>query len=270
MLEDLESFLTEWRANGLRADIFTFAEKLPTAAPRQHCYFEWDNWAVVPIRSFSAWWTDLPQESRKNVRRAAKRGVTVTTATYDDQFVRGIQAIYNETPVRQGRNFWHYGKTFDAVKSENGTYLDRSDFLAAYANNELIGFAKLVYVDKTATLLQILAKNEHHDKRPTNALVAAAVQLCERRGIAFLIYGKYVYGNHTSSPLTEFKRRNGFLEVRVPRYYVALSPLGRFAIKCRLHAGLRHALPPKLISVALRLRSRLYSHIHQRAGVAQW
>ena len=42
-------------------------------------------------------------------------------------FSRGISNVYNETPIRQGRKFWHYGKSFDQVKAANATYLDRSE-----------------------------------------------------------------------------------------------------------------------------------------------
>jgi hypothetical protein len=95
--------------------------------------------------------------------------------------VKGIQQIYNEAPLRQGRPFWHFGKDFDTVKRENGTYLERSEFLGAHLHHELIGFIKIIYVDRIATLIQILAKNEHQDKRPMNALVANAVKLCESK-----------------------------------------------------------------------------------------
>ncbi len=39
--------------------------------------FEWDNVAAIRTTDLKAWWDGLPQESRKNVRRAAKRGVKV-------------------------------------------------------------------------------------------------------------------------------------------------------------------------------------------------
>ena len=36
---------------------------------------------------------------------------------FDDALVRGISRIYDETPTRQGRRFWHYGKDLDAAKA---------------------------------------------------------------------------------------------------------------------------------------------------------
>jgi hypothetical protein len=54
---------------------------------------------------------------------------------------------------------------------ENATYLERSEFLGAYLNDGLIGFIKIIYVDKIATLIQSISKIEHRDKRATNAFL---------------------------------------------------------------------------------------------------
>jgi hypothetical protein len=253
------AFLDEMRSSPLQADVLTFAQKIPEITPKYDYPFEWDNWAAIPITSFNDWWEKrLPQESRKNVRRAAKRGVTVKGVHFDDDFVRGIQRIYDETPVRQGRLFWHFGKDFDTIKRESSTYLDRSEFLGAYLNDELIGFVKIVYVARIATLIHILSRYEHQDKRPVNALLAKAVEVCEKKGISFLLYGKYVYEGYENSPLTEFKRRNGFEEIRYPRYFVPLSAKGRLAINCGLHKGAKGVIPGPLFNLLRRLRSEFY------------
>lgn len=241
-----------------RGDIFTFAQQVLDAHPSHPYYFELDNWAALSTTSFDAWWNQLPQEARKNVRRAAKRGVTVKVATFDDELVTGIQAIYNEMAVRQGRRFWHFGKDVETVRREMDTYLDRSDFIGAYLGGELIGFIKLTYVDRVAVITQILGKTAHQAARPMNALLASAVDLCHVKGMTFLLYGKYVYGRHKQSQLTEFKRRNGFEEVCVPRYFVPLTARGRMALKLRLHTGLRNRLPPRLVDMLLRVRSHFY------------
>ena len=239
------------------ADIFTFAQKLTDTSPRYPYLVEWDNAAVVRTTNFKEWWEDrLPQESRKNVRRAKKRGVVTKELPFNDDLVKGIQGIYNEISMRQGQPFWHFGKPFDAVKLENATYLERSDFIGAYFEDELIGFIKIIYVECVGTLIQILSKNEHHDKRPMNALVAHAVRLCERRGMSFLVYGKYAYDGNRNSPLTEFKRRNGFEEIRFPRYFVPLNFKGGLALTCRLHRGAKGLLPKPARNLLLTLRSQ--------------
>jgi hypothetical protein len=259
IVDDPTVFVEGVRESPLRADILTFAQKLPESTPKYTYDFEWDNWAAVTVTSFEEWWEKrLPQESRRNVRRAAKRGVAVKIAQFDDELVKGIQGIYNETPIRQGRRFWHFGKDFDTVKREIGTYLERSEFLGAYLNEELIGFIKIIYVDRIATIVQILAKNEHHDKRPVNAMLAKAVEVCAMRRVSFMTYGSYVYDKNENSSLTEFKRRNGFEEIRFPRYFVPVSAKGRLAIQLGLHRGVNGVIPPPVANLLRQARSQFY------------
>jgi hypothetical protein len=215
--------------------------------------------------SYKAWWESLPQPTRKNVRRAAKRGIKVAVVALDEQLVEGIRQIYDETPIRQGRRFWHHGKDLAAIKRENETYPDRSEFLGAYCGDELVGFIKMIYVDQTATIIQILSKNQHQDKRPGNALLAKAVEVCAARGKSFLIYGNYRYEGNEESPLQEFKRRNGFEEVPFPRYYVPLTIKGRMALQVNVHRGLKNALPAPMIKQIRLLRERFYQY---RFGLA--
>src|SRR5215468_6748547 len=46
LVEDPQHFLREMKKNSLRADILTFAQKIPDCVPRNRYHFEWDNWAV--------------------------------------------------------------------------------------------------------------------------------------------------------------------------------------------------------------------------------
>src|SRR5260221_2853005 len=255
IVENPDSFVSDLKRSGLRADILTFAQKIGESAPKHPYFFEWDNAAVALTENFTAWWERLPQETRKNVRRAAKRGVTLRVVKFDDDLVKGIKAIYDETPVRQGMRFWHFGKDFEMVKMENGTYLERSEFIGAYFGQELIGLIKFVYTDRTARILQILSKNAHFDKRPMNALIAKAVEVCHEKGVLYLVYSKLRFGNKKTSQLAEFKLRNGFEEMLLPRYYVPLTLKGKIALKLGLHRGLLGILPPWLINFLLGLRA---------------
>ena len=162
---------------------------------------------------------------------------------FDDELVAGIKRIYDETPIRQGRRFSHYQKDLEPVKRENSSYLERCDFLGAYFEGELIGFVKMVYVGQVARIMQILSMNAHFDKRPPNALLAKCVERCCEKGMKYFVYGKYVYGNKRNSPITEFKRRTGFEEMRFRRYYVPLTVWGGVALKLGLHHGLQGLLP---------------------------
>src|SRR5690606_11595527 len=212
--------------------------------PRYPFRVEWENWAVIPVRTYEDWWEGrLPQETRKNVRRAQKRGVEVRSVPFDDDLVRGIHRIYNETPVRQGRLFWHYGKDLEAVHRINVTYLDRSEFIGAFFGGELIGFVKVVFVDGIAELMQILSMNSHYDKRRMKALQAHTVKVCVERKCSYLVYGQYTYGSKTDSSLAEFKRRNGFEQLDFPRYYVPLTLKGKLAIMLGLHLGAANLIP---------------------------
>ena len=256
LVKDPGKHVSEMRRLKLKADLFTFAQRIPDCRPKYAYRHEMDNVAALPITTFAEWWEKrLPQESRKNVRRAGRRGVTVRTVPLDDRLVEGITEIYNETPVRQGVPFGHYGKNFATVKKEVSTLMDHCEFLGAYLGEELIGFVKLAYLGPVASILHIVSKEQHYDKRPTNALLAKAVEVCCERGKSFLIYGKYIYGNKTGSSLTEFKHRNGFEQMLFPRYYIPLTLKGRICLRLGFHRGLLGNLPPSLIALLLRARS---------------
>jgi hypothetical protein len=241
------------------ADIFTFAQRFPGSEARYNYPLRWDNVAAVPTSSYDTWWKGLSQETRRNVRISAKRGLTVSAVPFTDELVNGIREIYNETPVRQGRSFWHYGKDFETVKRDNGTYVDRAEFIAAHAGQELVAFIKMVYVDNIASIMQILCKNAHQDKKPMNAMIAKAIEICHQKGVSHLIYCKYVYHKNLDDHLTEFKRRNGFQKHSIPRYFIPLSTRGRLAISLRLHLPLSDLMPDSLVSALLKLRANYYA-----------
>jgi hypothetical protein len=256
---DPEAFVTALKRSGLRADVLTFFQRPPEVEPKFSLPLEWENYAAVQVTTFDAWWDKLPQESRKNARRAAKRGVEVRLAAFDDALVQGIHKICNETPVRQGRPFWHYGKDLETIRREHATYVDCSDFIAAYFEGELIGFIKLVYVGRLASIMTILSLNAHHDKRPMNALLTKAMEICAQKGAAYFVYGNYVYGNKKDSSLVEFKRRNGFEQLNFPRYYLPLTWKGRIYVALRLYRGAVGLLPAPVLNLLLKIRDKIYA-----------
>jgi hypothetical protein len=244
-------------SDNLRADIFTFSQKLPATEPKYQYALEWDSIAVAHITSFKNWWDSLPQETRKNVRRSEKRGVVVEVKKLDSSLVQELFELNNESSLRQGKAFTHYGKTLEQVARDQVDYLDRSDYICTYFEKELIGVLKLVYRGDVASILTFLPKTSHSDKRPANALIAKAVALCEEKGIPYLTYGMFNYGNKHHTPLREFKIRNGFGEILVPRFYVPLTAKGALSIKFKLHRGLLGLLPHKVITLLVRLRAEL-------------
>ena len=259
LVKNPATFVPALKRSGLKADVLTFFQRVPDGAPKFPLHHDLENYAVVPVTTFEAWWDKLPQEARKNARRATKRGVEVKVVSFDDELAHGIHKICNETPVRQGRPFWHYGKDFETIKQEHATYLERSEFIGAYFEGELVGFIKLVYVDRLAYILAILALNAHYDKRPMNALLAKAMEVCVQKGAGYFVYGNYVYGNKKDSSLVEFKRRNGFEQADYPRYYVPLTLKGRLYVALRLYRGVAGMLPAPVVSALWQVREKIYA-----------
>ena len=258
LVKNPATFIPALKRSGLKADVLTFFQRVPDSAPKFPFHHTPDNYAVVPITTFAAWWDALPQEARKNARRAAKRGVEVKAVPFDDELVRGIKKIFDESAVRQGREFWHYGKDHATVKMEQGTYVERSEYIGAYFEGELIGIVKFVYVDRLAYLLTIIGMNAHWDKRPMNAMVAKAIEVCAQKKAGYFVYGNYIYGNKTDSSLVEFKRRNGFVQADFPRYYVPLTLKGKIFVALRLYRGLSGMLPAPVLAAAWRVREMVY------------
>jgi hypothetical protein len=269
-LDNPEVFLNGLRQSGARIDLFTFIQKLPEAAPKYAYPMEWDNFAAVPVSTFDHWWTEqIGFKGRNKAKQAEKKGVVIREIPFDDILVKGICEIYNETPIRQGRRFSHYGKDFKTVYREEATFLDRSVFIGAFLGDKLIGFVKLV-ADETGTqagLMNILSMIAQRDKAPTNALIAQAVRWCSGRGISYLVYSRFAYGSKVHSSITDFKERNGFKRIDVPRYYVPLTPIGRAAFRFGLHHGIVDYFPESLLSRVRKLRSAWYNRKYQ--GVSE-
>ena len=242
----------------LKADIFTFAQKLPATDRLFQYRMELESIAAIPLVNFKQWWEGLPQESRKNTRRSQRRGVTLAIRRLDPDVVEGIRGVNDDSPTRQGAKNAYYGLTSEETVKRYGEFEGRCDFICAYSGEEMIGFLHLVYRENVAGILNLVVKPSQLDKRPANALVTKAVEICELRGISHITYGNYNYGNKRDSSLREFKIRNGFEEVLVPRYYVPLTLWGRISMAMNLHRGLIGILPPSVIAVGLRARTMWY------------
>jgi hypothetical protein len=244
-------------SGGFHADILSFAQKLPAIAPKYQYPMEWDSVAAIPLTCFKDWWENLPQETRKNVRRAQKRGVVVQVKKLDDSLLQDLRELNDDSPLRQGKTFTHFGKTLEQVRKDQQAFLDRSDYICAYCDNELVGVIKLIYRSDVASILTFLPKASHHDKRPANAIMAKAVELCVEKGMTHLIFGKYNYGNKRHTSLREFKIRHGFEEILVPHYFLPLNIKGRIIVRLKLHRGLIGLLPHNIITFLVDLRAKL-------------
>lgn len=239
---------------GKTPDLFTFWQRMPEVRPRYAYHTEWEEIAVLPIQSYEHWWKNqIKSRVRNQIRKAEKQGLTVKEVPYDDDFVRGITTIFNESPVRQGRPFWHYGKSFDTIKSQFARYVYRERMIGAYFEGELIGFVMLANAGRFGITGQIISSLKHRDKSPNNALIAKAVEVCVQQGLGHLIYLFW-----SDDSLSEFKRRCGFQPVRVPRYWVPLTWKGRLALALGLHRGWKALIPPVVTSQLKDFRRRWY------------
>lgn len=256
------ALLSRVRQGPQALDIITLVQTLPHTSPEFSYPMEWDNAAAIPVSTFENWWNvQVDRKTRNVVRKSEKQGIVVSELAFDEPLVRGIVDIYNECPVRHGKAFWHYGKDFDTVKRENASFLERSVFLAALWQDEIVGFAKMVISNDglQARLMQILSKVSHRDKSPTNALIAEAVRACAARNIGHLCYGRFSYGKKQRDSLTDFKENNGFKRVEVPRYYIPLTVRGKLAMRLGLQHRLADRVPESMLAVFRDARRRWYA-----------
>ena len=237
-----EDFAGKLKDTGV--DIFTFIERKwlhTTPRPPKNWKKAGDNIAILQIHGCDEWWKNIGKKTRNMVRKAEKTGVTTKVVEPDAELAEGIWKIYNETPVRQGRSFPHYGVPLKIVKRRVFSSGNRT-FIGAYLEEELVGFIQLVYGDQIAIVSQILSLQKHWDKAVNNALVAKAVEVCAAQQVNWLMYGRM--GNHPS--LDRFKQNNGFTRLALTRYYVPLTSKGRAAIKLGLHREFKDALPQRI------------------------
>src|SRR5215469_925578 len=143
-LEEPRGFLDILGQSKIRTDLITFLQE-PHDIERKHpFYMERQSIPVLPITTYEHWFkVQINDKTRNMIRKAAKCGVEIRSVEYTNNFLQGVLGIFNESPIRQGRLFWHYGKDFETVRRELGTFPDRSHFAGAFHDGELVGFIKL-------------------------------------------------------------------------------------------------------------------------------
>jgi hypothetical protein len=250
-IDDVPAFVAALKADP-PGDLVTFIQPIWDTTPHHPFHQEWFDLSVLEFESYDSWWkTQLNDKTRNMVRKAAKKGVEVRVGACDDEFIKGIKEIYDESPVRQGKPFKHYQKDIETLRETHLTFADRSEFIGAYFEGKLIGFAKLVYLEKAASLMQIISMIAHRDKAPTNALLAKAVERCEAKAIHLLHYGLW-----SRRSFGEFKKHHRFRQWRVPRYYVPLNLRGSMALRLRMHRNPLAFLPESWVDRLAVIRNR--------------
>ena len=267
-VEDAEDFIGKLKNSGIRADVFTFLQEIGNQTRRYDFHRETDSIAVLPITSYENWWkSQINDKTRNMIRKAQKNGVELRAVPFNDELVRGIMEIYNESPVRQGKPFKHYRKDFETIKTTHITFLEQSEFVGAFYKNELIGFIKLVHGAKVSSLMQIISKIAHRDKAPTNALIAKAVEICGQQGVAYLHYGIWGKGGG----LGDFKKHHAFEQFDLARYSVPLTAKGKLMLGLNLHRNASEYLPEKCLSFLLNVRKKwtLFRYRNQKVVMGQ-
>lgn len=241
-----------------RPDLFTFCQRLPDTAPLYSYYHEPEALSAIRLQGFQHWWEkQIKSDTRKKAKRAENRGVEIRVVSLDDALVRGVIDIFNETPVRRGKPFWHYGKSFDTIKEELSRDLATSKFIGAYEEGDLVGFVKLVYApERFANPGLIVSKLEARKKYVNNGLMAKSVEVCCQDGIPYLTYTKWRRGTQA-----EYLVRHGFEKTLVPRYWIPLTKKGMIALKFGLHRDIRTRIPDRLKGVLLSLRKAFYTRL---------
>jgi hypothetical protein len=265
-IQDPETFVNELAKTEAKPDILSFWQRLPDTQPKYSYSMETEAIAALPIKSYSYWWDEqIDCKTRNMVRKSQKKGVTVRMVSFDDEIIRGMTSIFNETPIRQGRRFLHYGKDFETVKREFSRFLFREEIFGAYVGEELVGFIMLADAGRYAYLGQIISKIARRDLAPNNALLAKAVERCAEKGIPYLAYALWL-----EDGLGGFKRSNGFQRFDLPRYFVPLTAKGKLALKLGFHRGWKGAVPKHLRQPLKNLRKRWYDlrsrPVNERTG----
>jgi len=244
------------RQERIPADLLTFSQHLPDLSPKFSYYMEWDNIAAVPVSTYEHWFKEqIHPNTRNKIRKAQKKGVTVRREFFTTKLAEGLVDIFNETSVRRGKPYSYFGKDIVTIEKEWSTDLERSDFLVAYYQNEIIGFIKILYSKEFVRTSGTVAKISHRDKAPMNALLAEAVKICAEKKIPFLVYGHYIYGKKGEDSLSKFKKNNGFQKIDIPKYYIPMSARGKFGLRLGLHRGIFNCLPSGIHRLLLRFRA---------------
>lgn len=226
-----------------KTDIFTFIERswCCTVNPQESWIKGDDNIALLHLKSYDDWFRKIGKKTRNMIRKAEKNGIRASVAEPDEKLAADMWRIYNETPIRQDREFPHYGISLQEVTaglrlSEDCTYI------VADIEDEVIGFVQLIHGQEITIISQILSLQKHRDKAVNNALIAKTVAVCANRDAEWIMYGRI--GNHPS--LDSFKLNNGFEKFMLKRYYVPLTKKGKLGVKFHVQRDVEDVLPQSI------------------------
>src|SRR5215467_11981138 len=87
-IENPQSFVKSLTVSDLKADLFTFRQRIPDTELRHNeLRPEYDSFAVIPITTYSEWLQNLAKSDvRSAINKSIKRGLVTRQAECDDQF----------------------------------------------------------------------------------------------------------------------------------------------------------------------------------------
>jgi hypothetical protein len=238
-IDDPKNFVSHLKSRCAGADLFTFLRKANARDLQYEFRCEPDSIAVLPITTYEEWWKkQINVKTRNMIRKAQKSGVQVRTAEFNDALIQGIKKIYDESPIRQGKPFKHYGKDLETLRESHVSYLEQSQFIGAFYGDELIGFVKLVHDDGMSHVMQIISKIRYRNMAPTNALVDKTVEICAQKKVPYLHYGIW-----SSRGLGDFKKHHAFERLDLQRYFVPLNLKGTMVLFLKLYRNPTEYIP---------------------------
>jgi len=250
-----EKVIAALKTASKRVDFLRFCQRVPDTHPKFDYYRETREIAAIPISTFDYWWTQqINAKTRNMVRKPEKNGVRIEETDLTESFINGVVEIFNESPLKRGKPFWHYGKDYKTVEKGLNKNRHEAIYIASYFKDELIGYIKLIVADRNAMITQILDKMSQRDKSPMNGLIAKAVEICADRGIPFITYTVWRRGDHG-----KFQERNGFRKYPVPEYFVPLTLRGKISLKLGLHNGVKPMVPEKVYELMLSVRAKIWA-----------
>jgi len=82
------------------------------------------------------------------------------------------------------------------------------------------------------------------------------------------VYSSFAYGKKQRDSISDFKERNGFQQIDLPRYYVPLSSIGWTAFRLGLHRRLVDHFPEPIVAKVRELRNAWYNRKLQASAEA--
>ena len=242
-----KEFLDKLANRGI--DVFTFVER-KWCCPLNDQPKGWTKTkkdiGILKVPPYDNWLQTAGKKTRNMIRKAEKSGIKTEVTELNEQIVKGIWNIYNETPIRQGRAFTHYGLTLQEVDG-NSHAAKNCTWIASYLEEEVVGFIQLMHGDNIAVIAQILSLQKYWDRAINNALVAKTVEFCASKQVPWIIYGGM--GNHPS--LDKFKESNCFSKMTLTRYYVPLTFKGKITTGLGLYKNKKDLVPNSLKGIII-------------------